>query len=193
MLCTKCGKNEATIYFSKTVNGKTSEYNLCADCAKQFDELTSFEKHRSYLENSLFGNFKNPFGSSDTFSLPFFHSSSSLGLLDSFFDNDLFGLPGEKFSGEVNASRCPYCGTTAEDYKNTGKLGCAMCYEIFKDVVKVTKEQKTDPQEISEEKPSSCEEKIKLLRTKLTKAVETEQYEDAARYRDEIKSLESGK
>lgn len=33
MLCEKCGKNMATTHVKRTVNGKTTEYHLCADCA----------------------------------------------------------------------------------------------------------------------------------------------------------------
>lgn len=28
--------------------------------------------------------------------------------------------------------QCPVCGTTFADYKNTGLLGCASCYDVFK-------------------------------------------------------------
>jgi len=33
MLCEKCGKNPATTYVKRTVNGKTTEQHLCAACA----------------------------------------------------------------------------------------------------------------------------------------------------------------
>ena len=31
MLCTKCGKKEATVYYKQNINGKITEYNLCND------------------------------------------------------------------------------------------------------------------------------------------------------------------
>lgn len=35
MLCENCGKNQATTYLKKTVNGKTTELHLCAECAQK--------------------------------------------------------------------------------------------------------------------------------------------------------------
>lgn len=35
MLCQKCGKNPATTHVKRTVNGKTTEYHLCAACAAE--------------------------------------------------------------------------------------------------------------------------------------------------------------
>ena len=33
MLCVNCGKREATTHIKQTINGKTTEYHLCAECA----------------------------------------------------------------------------------------------------------------------------------------------------------------
>ena len=35
MKCEKCGKNEVSYYYKETVNGKTTEKRLCADCARE--------------------------------------------------------------------------------------------------------------------------------------------------------------
>lgn len=35
MLCDQCKKREATTYFSQTINGKTTEKHLCAQCAME--------------------------------------------------------------------------------------------------------------------------------------------------------------
>lgn len=34
MLCEKCGKREATTYYSENINGKKREMHLCSECAK---------------------------------------------------------------------------------------------------------------------------------------------------------------
>jgi len=34
MKCTKCNKNEATMYFKQNINGEVREYALCPECAK---------------------------------------------------------------------------------------------------------------------------------------------------------------
>lgn len=33
----------------------------------------------------------------------------------------------------MHTKRCPVCGTTFSDYERTGLLGCASCYDVFKD------------------------------------------------------------
>ena len=37
MLCNKCHKNEATVYYKQNINGEVREYALCAECAAQSD------------------------------------------------------------------------------------------------------------------------------------------------------------
>lgn len=33
--------------------------------------------------------------------------------------------------GSAKMLRCPYCGTTAEDYFHTGLVGCSACYKFL--------------------------------------------------------------
>lgn len=35
MKCERCGFNDATVYYRSTVNGRTAERHLCADCARE--------------------------------------------------------------------------------------------------------------------------------------------------------------
>lgn len=35
MLCTKCNKNKATVYFKQNINGEIREYALCSECAAE--------------------------------------------------------------------------------------------------------------------------------------------------------------
>ena len=35
MLCSKCHKNEASVYYKQNINGEVREYALCAECAAQ--------------------------------------------------------------------------------------------------------------------------------------------------------------
>jgi protein arginine kinase activator len=41
--------------------------------------------------------------------------------------NGLFGVP------EVEAKTCKVCGMRFADYEKTGLVGCASCYDVFKD------------------------------------------------------------
>ncbi len=164
MKCEKCNKNQATIYYSKNINGNKSEYHLCSDCAK---EMNIFEES-NFIQNNFFAT---PLLSGFDILVNPFHA------FDLFFDRNQNYLNTAKVS-------CPYCGGTFEDFEKTGKFRCAMCYETFKDKVTVTPKK-------SEKKEESCVDKIAKLRTQLEEAVKTENYEDAAKFRDEIKSLES--
>ncbi len=35
MICQSCGKKTATTHIKTIVNGKLTQYHLCADCAKE--------------------------------------------------------------------------------------------------------------------------------------------------------------
>ncbi len=174
MLCAKCGKNEATVYFKSVINGEKTEQHLCSDCAKESGVMKNFDLHRNVIQNNFFGrDFFSPF-------------SSLLGaerLLSGFVDDDFFGSPGllEKNSPE----KCPYCGTTLENFKKTGKFGCGMCYETFKDSMDMA----VKTADVKSEPKNTADSRIERLRRKIDLAISSENYEDAAKYRDEIKKL----
>jgi protein arginine kinase activator len=63
MKCEKCGNNEANFYYRASINGKTTEYNLCTDCAQ---ELGLFQPAgvgpRGFFGGEPFGFVDEPFG-----------------------------------------------------------------------------------------------------------------------------------
>ena len=94
--------------------------------------------------------------------------------------------------------KCSRCGLTYEDFKKTGRLGCAQCYEdmktqiipLLKNIHGTTKHKgKTPHLKIKEQ--ASTEDRLKELRLYLERAVKLEEYEEAAAIRDEIKDLEN--
>ena len=91
---------------------------------------------------------------------------------------------------------CPVCGSSFDDIVSSGKIGCASCYEAFKDELAGTVERihgrvKHIGRGVKKEKQVR-ENKEKELRKQLDKAVSEENYELAAKLRDEIKALGSG-
>ncbi|MCD6422737.1 MAG: UvrB/UvrC motif-containing protein [Elusimicrobia bacterium] len=91
---------------------------------------------------------------------------------------------------------CKTCGKTLEEFYEDGKLGCADCWRTFraelKDLLKKiqgTAQQKNIPPQQSIKTKTDVDEKIKFLKQKLKEAVEREDFEEAARLRDEIKNL----
>ena len=168
MLCQHCNHNEATTHVKSNINGKVTEYMLCADCAEKMGY------------GNLFSDFHTEFGS----------------LLGSFFSS---ALP-----ARTGATRCPVCHSTYNDIADSGKVGCANCYETFFDELMPTirrvhgntehtgRRPKAfhSPKEIKEEKVQQSENKADKLKAELDEAIKTQNFERAAEIRDELKGME---
>ena len=179
MLCQNCGKNEATMYFRQTINGQTKEMHLCPDCANQLD-----------IQNTFAQNFQSAFAEP----------------LGSWFDNDpffshpfqsFFGAPFTQTAQIGSGRRCPTCGMTESELQRTGRVGCADCYKTFEDILTpyIRKLQGATAHvgqapKTAENPAQPVENPVDSLKAKLSEAVKQENYEEAARLRDEIRRLE---
>lgn len=107
----------------------------------------------------------------------------------------LLGLGASK---EIESSgggelKCPRCGFTQADFKKAGRLGCPDCYKTFaeglesllKTMHKGTRHMGKVPEALRQSREIS--ERLKTLQKKLAKAVQDENFEQAASLRDEIK------
>jgi protein arginine kinase activator len=98
----------------------------------------------------------------------------------------------EQSAGGVEL-KCPKCGFTQADFKKAGRLGCSECYVTFADGLegllktmhKGTRHVGKVPQAFQQNRDIS--DRLKTLQKKLAKAVEDENFEQAALLRDEIK------
>lgn len=173
MLCQKCKKNNATIHYRENINGKVTEYSLCADCAAE-------------LERDGVIKFENPF--SDFMRDGIFDFSS---MLPSFFTSLNHAL------GSGESKRCPVCGSTFDDIARSGRIGCPQCYETFADELAATvnqlhgtsKPQGRIPKRFGEKQNREAE--INALKEEQKKAIEAQEFEKAAELRDKIKALEA--
>lgn len=171
MLCNMCKNNEANVHITRIINGKKEEYMVCQECAKQFNNLDNFS-----LINS------------SSFMSPFSVQNILTGMLD--YIND-----GVKIN---NGSRviCKHCGTTYDEFKQKGLLGCDKCYECFKStVMPIVKRVQGNVEHVGKIPKKSGKEIINkktLLKLKmnLQKCIAEEEYEKAAEIRDEIRNLE---
>lgn len=167
MLCDRCGKREATVQYIQVINGNKQELHLCSKCGKDFGI--------------------------DDFYMPI-DLSGFLG--DIFSDYDMPLLTREK------QLICENCKTTFDEFLNTGKIGCANCYKTFEKKLKPilnriqggsvylgNSNQDTTIEKIKTEKISNNEEKIAELERKIKEYIKKENYEEAAKVRDEIKKL----
>ncbi len=95
----------------------------------------------------------------------------------------------------TRALSCPTCGLSLRKFQKEGRLGCTDCYRVFareiQGVLSSLHEASGHVGRIpkSQTKPPSPEAKLALLQERLSEAVRSEAFEDAARLRDEIREL----
>lgn len=168
MLCEKCQEREATIIYTEIINGVKTEHSLCSECAKDMD----------------FGD-----------ELPFAELLS--GILGA------YAVENEKREDTMEQVVCPTCRMSYRDFIRQGIFGCEDCYNVFEPLIEenIKKIQgnsihtgkkprydsglNTDKQETVQEGA----DQITILKERLKEALKEEDYEEAARLRDEIRAL----
>jgi len=165
MQCDECKENEAVINFTQIVNNEMTTYHLCDKCAEK-KGLGEEEK----IKDSPLSSFMSEMSTETTDSV------------------------------EVGAGDDPECGTCKSklsDFKKSGRLGCPDCYNAFEDELSSLLRKihgshihvgRTPKSNTLESTP--VEVKVRELKKRLEESVNREEYEMAARLRDEIKVLE---
>jgi protein arginine kinase activator len=105
---------------------------------------------------------------------------------------------------DTPTTRCPDCGMSWQEFKDTGLLGCPKDYELFLNQLSgVIERAQNGGTHHTGKAPharavSPVDDAVQLrlaelnrLRKELTRAVENESYERAAQLRDQIRALES--
>ena len=93
--------------------------------------------------------------------------------------------------------KCPACGLTQEDFKKTGRLGCAVCWETFAaGLASLLKAMHKSEHHVGKVPSKAAHtvvitEQIKTLAVQLQKAIQAEKYEEAAGLRDQMRALET--
>ncbi|HOX56310.1 MAG TPA: UvrB/UvrC motif-containing protein [Candidatus Paceibacterota bacterium] len=159
MLCNICKEREATVHYTNISGDKKHNVDLCEECAKG----TGMNDPTAFS-----------------------------------FVDELFGLGAtqeiEQAGGETGL-KCPVCGFTQADFKKAGRLGCAECYVAFaeplegllKTMHKGTRHVGKVPESLR--KTRDLSDRVNSLQKKLAKAIEAEDFEQAAILRDEIKQI----
>jgi len=93
---------------------------------------------------------------------------------------------------------CPDCGLSLEELFKVGKFGCEHCYEHYREeLVPITKAHHdghtthVGKRPKNRHVPKTAEERKKLLLLKKAKAVELENYEEAAKIVEQINRLDA--
>ena len=162
MVCELCKQSQATVHLTEIVNDQMTELHLCEACANQ--KGAQVESH---------------FGLADLLS----------GLAE-------FGKTTET-TEEVSTKACPSCGMTYDDFRKVGRLGCADCYVTFKrSLGSLLKRIHGSPIHVGKSparliKPAKITKSDLLeMKRKLERAIENEEFEQAAKLRDQIRRLE---
>jgi len=116
-----------------------------------------------------------------------------MGLISSAFG------PSAKTAGEQTAdARCASCGLAYADFRSRGRLGCPTCYEVFRPQLESLLEKIHGHDKHVGKTPAgasaadrSREKTLVSLRRRLNAAVKGEDYELAAKLRDELKRAEA--
>lgn len=164
MLCDDCKKRSATVFLKKIINNNVVEKHLCEDCKGSYSEIS-------------FGDF-------------------SLGIDNKFPIQDILkGLFGNSFGEGVaqQEAACPTCEMTYSDFSRGGKIGCSNCYNVFGDSLEPIIRRVHGACGHTGKAPARTasklviKQKIKQMRQELDRLVCKEEYEAAAKVRDQIR------
>ncbi|MEM7014823.1 MAG: UvrB/UvrC motif-containing protein [Verrucomicrobiota bacterium] len=175
MECDVCKKDNASVFLTQVVEGKVQKVNLCEECAKSkgVTDPTGFN-----LADLLKGMGKESV-----------QEKSSRG------------------------ATCTNCGFSHGDFKKTGRMGCSDCYDVFEDELEgllkamhkglqhagkrpggftpdFAEEFDFDEIQADSEEPDP-RNRIAALQEQLATSIEDENYEEAARIRDELREIEA--
>jgi protein arginine kinase activator len=90
---------------------------------------------------------------------------------------------------------CRECGLTLELFRESGRVGCSNCYEVFREVLdpllrRVHHATEHSPPKGGQDAESRLRRVLATLRRELLEAVRREEFERAASLRDEIRRYE---
>ncbi len=173
MICDFCKKNEAAIHLIRVQNDNVEKVNICAECAGDFSFFSEDDFYKD-LTKILYKIFRADEGQSN--------SRRELKTLKNL---------------EIRQNRsCSFCGTDLKNIKKLGKMGCPNCYIEFKNIllpiIKAIHKNIEHRGKIPENTSGQIklEKSIRDLRNRLKREIFVENFEEAARIRDEIRQLE---
>jgi len=160
MMCSDCNKNPSTVHYTEIINNKKTVLDLCSHCAEK----------RGF-------------------------SGQALTMPQTFGVENLVSKIAMEFETERNLVECPSCHLRYEDFKKTGKLGCGKCYTTFGPQLDTLFRKIHGADTHIGKAPGGTrvyenpEKQLETLRTQIKKAIQQEDFERAARLRDEISRL----
>lgn len=175
MLCKICNKNPATIHIQEIINGEKKSLHICAECAAK----------KSQSDPVLQG----------------FNLAEMLYNLSGQIDM----TQDEEHKDEVSSAEpqhllvCDDCGWDTAKFRKTGRLGCAKCYQVFREILtSALKNMHRGAMHVGKRPGGSSNREagklmleIMNLQKELDELVQREEYEKAAIVRDKINALKT--
>lgn len=163
MLCDDCRERPASVYITKIHNNQKTERHLCDVCAQKSGELSFSTDAKFGVQELLKGMFNYGFAN--------------------------------QAQPQVEQV-CPHCGMSYTDFSRTGKLGCSGCFTAYGERLQPLLRRIHGTCSHTGKIPKRSggkladQQRLKQLRQDLDRHVSREEYEQAAKVRDEIKALE---
>ena len=163
MKCDKCAA-QATVHLTEIIKGVKKEHHLCETCAREMG---------AFIDNQ-------------------------------FTVADLLGKLAAPVAGKTEPEApgldltCPDCRLTFAQFRQVGRLGCPSCYKAFEEPLAQLFEKIHGATRHVGKIPSRAnrsvevESRVHAMRQNLQEIIQREQFEEAAKLRDEISMLEKG-
>jgi protein arginine kinase activator len=167
MSCDQCHEREAMVHLTQIVNEQVTTLHLCERCAAE----KGVESSGSVAAKNQLGTF--------------------LAAMTK-------GLPDQSVASSAGDQQtCARCGATLQDFRETGRLGCADCYRSFEGPLRdLLRRLHGSTLHVGEryadrddQSPDPRQREVDL-REQLRLAIETENFELAAEIRDRLRVVE---
>jgi protein arginine kinase activator len=162
MVCDDCRENDAVVQLTAIKDNVVVQLHLCERCAAERGVETTVNT----LPKHPLGEFLNQ------------------------VQQQVLATP-------ADAGKCAFCGSTMADFRSTGRWGCARCYVQFEASIRellrrvhghsrhIGRDYRAPRGEVVERSAILSE-----LKERLQRAIESEQFEQAADIRDRIRGME---
>ncbi len=165
IMCDECGLRPANIHLTTIVDGEKKDVNLCAECLARKKELK----------------------------IDFSALADTIGqMLGS-------GMSAARKPAQDEAAipdlTCEICGTSYESFLKTGYVGCAQCYETFRQPLSAWLKKRAGGDRHAGRRAGGVNEsiekkmRISALKRRQKQAIADEDYETAAALRDQIRAM----
>lgn len=166
MKCDFCDQ-KATVFLTQLVEGQMKKVCLCESCAQEkgVTDPTGFSLADMLMTGTP--------------------------------TSAIVGNPHSLKTRGSSTKKCPNCGFSVDDLNRVRRFGCSKCFDAFRPELELILRGMHQGMHHVGKVPKGFEEihardeKLEELRGRLENAIQSENYEDAAQLRDEIRHLET--